>query len=224
MRVEKKLEEEVKYTDDRIFETGKKLKAKLIEEYCISAEGAVTNKPIYKKKSAIVTMCCVFVCLLVVGICLPIFLDNDKPIHYLKENEVTHDTTLETIYENVAIQINEDNYVVTLPTVIEDSISGDTLAYRVKVESVLVFPYGEVYYVTNKNYVLFEEDISNEKCIWNEYNVSFKSRTGYRENIPTIQVTGCLEYDKLRVYFTYTDVDLGEPVTPISFLDSLFNQ
>lgn len=42
-------------------------------------------------------------------------------------------------------------------------------------------------------------------------------------DIPSVQIMGCLEYDQLRFYFTYTDIDLGELASPTTFLDSLLH-
>lgn len=230
MKIKKRLKEEVQLTDESIFETGKDLKAKLIEEYCAPTEKVILNKPIYRRKPVIATACCIFVCLLTVGVCLPVFLNKDKPIdtvkpiEYLKENETVNDTTLDNIYSVVNLRMNEDDFSVTMPKIIQDSISEDTLYFMAKIESKIVFPYGEIYFVTNPNYVLYEDEAVNEfNCKWKNYDVTYNVLSNALIEIPSVQVTGCLEYGQLRIYFTYTDVDLGEPTIPLSFLDSLFN-
>ncbi|MDE7087597.1 MAG: hypothetical protein K2O67_05340, partial [Clostridia bacterium] len=56
MKLKKRLKEEVKLTDESILETGRDLKAKLIEEYCVPTERVIINKPVYKRKSFIATV------------------------------------------------------------------------------------------------------------------------------------------------------------------------
>lgn len=221
MKIEKKLKNEVGYTDKKILEKGKDLKEALMTEYCAQAANTVVAKPAYKRKPVIISICCVIFCLLAAGICLPILLNAGEPIHYLKENETSNATTLETICEAIDIAINEENFIVSSPTSIVDSISEDLLLYSIKIESKIVFPFGSVYFVTNKNYILFAENTNNEHCNWNGFDVSFDILSDVLNDLPVVKITGCLEYDQLRIYFTYTDIDMGEPTTPINFLDSL---
>lgn len=221
MKGEKKLREESKRLDEQILEEGKELKANLIREYCIAPDTTVVNKPTVQRKSLVIMLCCVIGCLLIVGICLPIFLNNDKPVHYLKENEICSKTTLENIYEFVDVKVNEQNFTVTSPRVFQDSVSNDILYYRINVDAVTVFPYGNLYFVTNKNYILFDEEFESN-CEWHNYDVKFNCQSSNIDTIPSVLVSGYLEYGQLQIYFTYTDIDLGETVTPINFLDSLF--
>lgn len=220
MNIDKKLKDEAKRMDEKILEEGKELKERLMQEYCISSETATVNKSINQRKSLVITMCCVILCLLIVGICLPIFLNNDKPVHYLKENEIYSETTLENIYEFVDVKVNEQNFTATLPMIFQDSVSSDILYYRVKIDSKMVFPRGDLYFVTNNNYVLFDEELESF-CKWHNFNVNYNCQSSEMDNIPTNKVSGCLEYKQLRIYFTYTDIDLGEQISPVTFLDSL---
>lgn len=221
MNIEKKLKDEVKHLDEQILEEGKELKASLMQEYCITSDTAAVNKPVTQRKSLVITLCCVIGCLLIIGICLPIFLNNDKPVHYLKENEIYSETTLENIYEFIDVKVNEQNFTVTSPTVFQDNVSSDILYYRVKIDSIMVFPRGDLYFVTNKNYVLIDNEYELT-CLWLNNKVNYEVRTNESGGIPSVQVSGCLEYGQLRIYFTYMDIDLGETVTPINFLDMLF--
>lgn len=160
---------------------------------------------------------------------MPIFLNNDEPINdvppieYLKENEVASDTTLDSIYSAVDLRINEESFVITAPRIVQDSVSGDTLYYRATIDSRMVFPYGDIFFVTNPNYVLYDnEAVSEYNCKWGNYNTMYKVLSNESIDIPSVQVKGCLEYKQLRFYFTYTDIVLSEPITPTTFLDSLF--
>ncbi len=160
-------------------------------------------------------------CFLAVGIVLPIVLRNDGPTVYLKENEVSSSISLENIYKVIDMQINENNYDVTMPAIVHDSISNDILYYTVKIDSKTVFPRGDVYFVNNDNYTLFYDEYESI-CKWNDINVFYTVSPGSLTDIPSVRVVGGVEYAQLRIYFIYTDIDLGEEVTPISFLNSLF--
>lgn len=221
MKIEKRLKEEVELTNKQILEKGQDLKAKLKEEYCVSSQKPAVSIPFYKRKSAIVSVCCVFVCLLVVGVCLPLLLNNAST-KYFKENEVSADITLESIYDVVGVRIDEANFSVTLPTVFNDSVSGDVLYYKVRVDAITAMPYGDVYFVANKNYKLFDKEyVGKTHCKWKNYNVNYNIFMDNLDNMPVVQVIGCLEYGELRINFSYIDMDLGETVTPIAFLDLL---
>lgn len=220
MKIEKKLRDESDLTNKRILEDGQELKANLMAEYCTSSKEAA-SKRIYKRKSVIITMCCILVCFLSVGIVLPIVLRNDGPTVYLKKNEVSNSISLENIYKVIDMQIDENNYDVTMPTIVHDSISNDILYYTVKIDSKTVFPRGDVYFVNNDNYTLFDEKYESI-CKWNDINVFYTVSPGSLTDIPSVRVAGVVEYAQFRIYFIYTDIDLGEQVTPINFLNSLF--
>ncbi len=220
MKIEKKLRDESELTNKRILEDGQELKANLMAEYCTSSPKDA-SKHIYKRKPVIITMCCILVCFLAVGIVLPIVLRNDGPTVYLKENEVSSSISLENIYKVIDMQINENNYDVTMPAIVHDSISNDILYYTVKIDSKTVFPRGDVYFVNNDNYTLFYDEYEYI-CKWNDIDVFYTVSPGSLTDIPSVRVAGGVEYAQLRIYFIYTDIDLGEEVTPISFLNSLF--
>lgn len=219
MRIEKKLKEEVKKMNERILADGEELKQTLIRDYCITTENSKKKQTSFKNKSVII-ICCVLVCMLAVGIILPIILKDDGPIHYLKENEINSETTLKAICEATDVQINEQNFNVSLPKVIQDSVSNDILFYSIQAESVQLFPIGTINFITNNRYELVSNEY-NKTCIWKESNVMYRMVPSDMNGLPTIQVDGYFEYSNIRIYFSYTDIDLGESVTPVNFLDSL---
>ncbi len=218
MRIEKRLENEAKLADEKILAEGDTLKQSLMQEFCIASEKSTSKQSVLRKKSMIVTICFVFVCLLTLGICLPILLTNEKPVLYLKENELSIETTLDTIYGVTGFKLDENNYTITIPTRVEDKISKDILYYAVKIESKQMFPYGSINFITNKNYELTDREFM-ESTIWNDSQVHFNILPKNLDVLPTMQIEGYFEYNKMRISFTYTDVDLGEQINPT---DSLF--
>lgn len=221
MRIEKKLKQEVKATDKKILEDGQDVKQLLMDEHFNTSTPTGEAIAIYKRKPLLISVCCIFVVLLVAGI-IWLSFPKEQPIHYLRENEVTFETTLQEIYNAVDVRIDENNFSITFPKRVEDSVSNDILYYQISIESTQIFPYGLVYFVTNKNYQLMDEsDINEESCLWHEYTVTYTPRSKTLNGMPTQEVTGCLEYKQIRIYFSYTDVDIGEEVNPSEFLDSL---
>ncbi len=217
MRIKKRLKEEVEYTDRKILEEGQQLKAELIASYCVPTQ---KSTPIYKRKSFIATMCCVLVCILTVGIVLPITLNNST-IRYSKENEVTSETTLANIYSAINFKLNEEKFSLTYPQKTEDSITGDILYYSIKVDATELFPYGLVELVTNKNYEYPNTPPYKSDCVWKGCSVSFMATNSNSDGLPTVQVVGCVDYKNVSIYFSYTDMDTGEPISPNLFLESL---
>lgn len=221
MRIEKRLRQEVEATDKKILEEGHHVKHLLMDEHCTASKPTSEVVAINRRNPVLISVCCLFVVLLVAGI-VWFSLPKDQPVHYLRENEVTFDTTVEEIYNAADVRINENNFTVTFPQRVEDSVSGDILYYQISIESTLIFPYGLVYFVTNANYEFVDIEITYQNnCSWKEFSVSYAVVTKEIDGLPMVEVTGCVEYKQIRIYFSYTDIDFGDEVKPSEFLDSL---
>lgn len=222
MRIEKRLKQEVEYTKQKILEDGQDIRENLIRDYCNTSTENTAVKPKKIKKLLWITASCLIVCLIVVSVCCITLLPSDT-VNYLKDNEITEDISLEEFVKNIGIEINESKFTIKSPRKTNDSISQDLLYYTIQFESKNILPYGQISFSTNKNFSFEDKHEMTERCEWNNCEIKYSLVPTDVDGMPEIYVSGKLNYKGIQMFFNYTDIDMGDTVTPITFLDSLIN-
>lgn len=220
MKIEKRLKQEADYTNRQILEDGQDVRESLIRDFCKPASEITATKQKNIKKPLWITVSCLIVCSLIIGICCLTLLP-DKDIVYLKENEIASEITFEELTDNVNIELNRSNFTITSPQKTMDSISQDILFYSLQFESRDIFPYGQISFSKNKNYKFQDKYTVTNSCEWNNCEVKYSVIQANVEELPVLIISGQLNYNDIRIFFEYNDIDLGEQVTPTDFLNSL---
>ncbi len=220
MNIKKILKEDSENVDKQISQEGQKLYKTLSQKYCVQSNGTAVVHKKSSRSALIITIACVFVCLLTAGI-LWISLSH-RETEYRKDDERTADITIESIYKETGnkVNINTNAYNIVATNKVYDSVSQDYLYFSVKIKDTNNLVNGNISLVANAKYS-FSETYPAEptETVWNNITVKYAIASHSIDAITTNNVFGYFEYNKLKIYFSYEQMDLGQAATPIQFLE-----
>ena len=223
MKIKKKLKEVRKKIDEQILSEHQDLYDKLVSKhFTVNEESQKESKNKHNIRNWILAVSCVLVVCLVVG--LSVSLTKPKESEYLVQNQVCESATLDEfrLATNSTITFS-DNYSISKISRIYDSVSSDTLEYRLYFDHKEEFKSGELYVVVNSRFKFPEDHLSEIiNTTIGKYDMEYSVQETTYEGYPINKYFGCIEYVNYKLYFSFEEFKSeSSNSSPLSSLNDL---
>ncbi|NCA93497.1 hypothetical protein EOM82_09800 [bacterium] len=222
MRVKKMLREQAAADHEKILNRNKAFYEKTVEEH-------YSKKARYKPNLKLVLMTCsITIVIIAAVVCAVLFAPNDDQSPkkgYLSENEVNREATLSEINDDLIISVltigEGFQHSATLKY---DSLSGDKLAYKLRIENEVLPEIIQLSIKVNEYYD-YSTDIENpQETVINNFTVIFGETYQFADGIYIFTTIAIMDTGEEIFYIEYEQYSFDPISNFVPFLQSLIQR